>query len=128
MGFGEGMALAATVPATVIQEASASARFCITSGLETSKSGNLSAGPATLGGHQMPHDDPGTQPVNSPSSGKSSDSDNPYEQLFDANPISAVVSRLSDHRVLAINERAAQLIGIPQNEASGLAVTDYYVD
>jgi PAS domain S-box-containing protein len=101
--------------------------------LEASKSGNLSAGPPA--GHQMPPDDPASQSVNSPSIGKgseyplaSAEQDNPYEQLFDVNPFSAVVSRLSDHRVLATNARTAELIGIPQSEASGLAVTDYYVD
>ena len=49
-------------------------------------------------------------------------------RLFELSPFPTVVSRLHDHTVLAINERAAQLIGIPQSEASGLAVTDYYVD
>src|SRR6478752_7597434 len=82
----------------------------------------------------MPQDDPATTRVNNPSIGKNSESplsadwDNPYEQLFDLSPIATVVSRLSDHRVLAINERTAQLVGLPKSEAIGLAVTDYYTD
>jgi PAS domain S-box-containing protein len=82
----------------------------------------------------MPQDDPATTRVNNPSIGKNSESplsadwDNPYEQLFDLSPIATVVSRLSDHRVLAINERTAQLVGLPKSEAIGLAVTDYYID
>jgi PAS domain S-box-containing protein len=51
-----------------------------------------------------------------------------YSQLFDASPFPAVVSRLHDHTVLAINARTAEIIGIPQREALGLSVTDYYVD
>ncbi len=58
----------------------------------------------------------------------SAERENPYEQLFDVNPFPAVVSRLSDHRVLAINARTAELIGVPQSEAPGLIVTDYYAD
>jgi len=51
-----------------------------------------------------------------------------YAHLFEVNPFPAVVSRLADHRVLAINEGTAELIGVPRAEAVGLPVTDYYVD
>ena len=48
--------------------------------------------------------------------------------LFELNPFPAVVSRLDDYRVLAINARTSEIIGIPQRDAVGLPVTDYYVD
>ncbi len=48
--------------------------------------------------------------------------------LFDLSPFPAVVSRLADHTVLAINARTSELFGVPQNEAFGQRVTDYYVD
>src|SRR5215204_6278128 len=43
-------------------------------------------------------------------------------------PFPAVVSRLRDHRVLAINQRASEIVGIGQADAVGVPVTDYYVD
>jgi PAS domain S-box-containing protein len=51
-----------------------------------------------------------------------------YAQLFDVSPLPAVVSRLHDHTVVAINARTAEIIGIPQGEAVGVSVTGYYVD
>ena len=48
--------------------------------------------------------------------------------LFDLSPFPAVVSRLSDHTVLAINARTAELFGVPQDRRSACVVTDYYVD
>jgi PAS domain S-box-containing protein len=51
-----------------------------------------------------------------------------YERLFDVNPFPAVVSRLRDHTVLAINARTADIIGVPQDQAIGATVTDYYAD
>jgi PAS domain S-box-containing protein len=54
--------------------------------------------------------------------------DDHYSQLFDVSPVPAVVSRLDDHTVLAINARTSEIIGIPQRDAIGLSVTDYYVD
>jgi PAS domain S-box-containing protein len=54
--------------------------------------------------------------------------ESPYSELFDASPFPAVVSRLHDHIVLAVNARAAEIIGIPQRAALGLSVTDYYAD
>jgi hypothetical protein len=51
-----------------------------------------------------------------------------FSQLFDASPFPAVVSRLSDHTVLALNARTAEVMGVRQREALGLSVADYYVD
>ena len=51
-----------------------------------------------------------------------------FARLFDLSPFPAVVSRLSDHTVLAINLRTSEIFGIPPREAVGLTVTDYYVD
>jgi PAS domain-containing protein len=56
------------------------------------------------------------------------DAEGVFAQLFDLSPFPAVVSRLHDHTVLAINLRTSELFGIPQKEAVGLLVTDYYVD
>jgi PAS domain S-box-containing protein len=52
----------------------------------------------------------------------------PYSQLFDVGPFAAVVSRLDDHTVLALNARAAEIIGVPRDEAVGLSVSACYVD
>ena len=52
----------------------------------------------------------------------------PFFHLFDVSPFPAVISRLGDHTVLAINVRTAEIIGLPQQEAIGRPVTDYYVD
>jgi PAS domain S-box-containing protein len=54
--------------------------------------------------------------------------DGPYEQLFELSPFPAVVSRLDDSRVLAINARTAELVGVPRDQAIGVRITDYYVD
>ena len=51
-----------------------------------------------------------------------------YSLLFEVNPFPAVVSRLHDHTVLAVNARTSEIIGIAQRDAVGLSVTDYYVD
>jgi PAS domain S-box-containing protein len=51
-----------------------------------------------------------------------------FEQLFDISPFPAVVSRLRDSTVVAINQPTAELFGIPHNEAVGLITTDYYVN
>ena len=53
---------------------------------------------------------------------------NPYTQLFDLSPFPAVVSRLSDHTVVAVNLSAAEVVGIPVSEAIGASVIDYYAD
>jgi len=51
-----------------------------------------------------------------------------YSQLFHLSPFPAVVSRLHDHTVLAINARTAEIIGIRERDAVGRSVSDYYVD
>jgi len=51
-----------------------------------------------------------------------------FFQLFDASPFPAVVTRLADSRVLAINQRTSDLFGIPHDEAVGRHAPDYYVD
>jgi PAS domain S-box-containing protein len=52
----------------------------------------------------------------------------PFEQLFDISPFPAVVSRLRDQTVVAVNKRTSELFGIPHAEAVGLITTDYYVN
>jgi PAS domain S-box-containing protein len=51
-----------------------------------------------------------------------------YSLLFEVSPFPAVISRLRDHTVLAVNASTSQLIGIPPSDAVGLSVSDYYVD
>lgn len=51
-----------------------------------------------------------------------------YSLLFDLSPFPAVVSRVQDEKVLAINAATAELIGVSQQDAIGHAVSDYYVD
>jgi PAS domain S-box-containing protein len=51
-----------------------------------------------------------------------------FEQLFDISPFPAVVSRLRDQSVVAINRRTTEMFGIPQDQALGLLTTDYYVN
>ena len=53
---------------------------------------------------------------------------NPYLQLFELSPFPAVVSRLDDHRVLAVNVSAAALVGVSPTDAVGQPVSSYYVD
>ncbi len=48
--------------------------------------------------------------------------------LFDLSPFPAVVSRVADHAVVAINARTAELVGVPREKAIGVRITDYYVD
>lgn len=58
----------------------------------------------------------------------SGEAEGSYSQLFDLSPFPAVVSRLQDHTILAVNARTAEIIGIPQRDAVGLSVSDYYGD
>ena len=51
-----------------------------------------------------------------------------YSQLFELSPFPAVVSRLDDHTILAVNARASEIIGIALHEAIGSAITAFYVD
>ena len=53
---------------------------------------------------------------------------NSYAQLFELSPFPAVVSRLSDHRIVAVNPSAAELVGITPHEAIGSSVSDFYAD
>lgn len=51
-----------------------------------------------------------------------------FEQLFDISPFPAVVSRLRDQTVIAVNKRTSEMFGISHAEAVGLITTDYYVN
>jgi PAS domain S-box-containing protein len=51
-----------------------------------------------------------------------------FEHLFDISPFPAVVSRLRDKSVLAINRRTSEMFGIPHADALRLSTTDYYVN
>ena len=50
----------------------------------------------------------------------------PFEQLFDISPFPAVISRLNDNSVIAINKRNSEMFGISHADAVGLKTTDYY--
>jgi PAS domain S-box-containing protein len=52
----------------------------------------------------------------------------PFEQLFDISPFPAVISRLRDHAVIAINKRTSEMFGITHEQAIGLKTSDYYHD
>jgi PAS domain S-box-containing protein len=51
-----------------------------------------------------------------------------FQQLFDISPFPAVVSRLRDRAVIAINKRTSEMFGISHADAVGLLTTDYYVN
>ncbi len=55
-------------------------------------------------------------------------SNDPYLQLFASSPFPAVVSRLDDFRVVAVNHSAAELVGVSPADAIGQPVSGYYVD
>ncbi|HEX7087650.1 MAG TPA: PAS domain S-box protein [Vicinamibacterales bacterium] len=63
-----------------------------------------------------------------PEAGASAEAEGLYSKLFDLSPFPAVVSRVSDNLVVAVNAHASEVIGIPQDEAIGVSVSDYYVD
>jgi PAS domain S-box-containing protein len=52
----------------------------------------------------------------------------PFEQLFDISPFPAVISRLRDNSVIAINRRNSEMFGISHADAVGQTTTDYYAD
>ncbi|HWI20432.1 MAG TPA: PAS domain S-box protein, partial [Vicinamibacterales bacterium] len=52
----------------------------------------------------------------------------PFEQLFDISPFPAVVSRLRDNSVIAINARNSEMFGISREDAVGQQTTSYYVN
>ena len=51
-----------------------------------------------------------------------------YAQLFELSPFPAVVSRLDDHRVLAVNRSAVDVVGVRPADAVGQPVSGYYVN
>ena len=51
-----------------------------------------------------------------------------FAELFAVNPLPAVVSRLQDHVLVAVNARAAEVFGVSPEAAVGRRVTDFYVD
>src|SRR5690606_24213934 len=63
-----------------------------------------------------------------PEAGASVGAEGLYARLFDLSPFPAVVSRVRDNVVVAVNAHASELIGIPQEEAVGVNVADYYVN
>ena len=52
----------------------------------------------------------------------------PFEQLFDISPFPAVISRLRDNSVIAINKRNSEMFGISHADAVGQTTTDYYAE
>jgi PAS domain S-box-containing protein len=52
----------------------------------------------------------------------------PFEQLFDISPFPAVISRLRDNSVIAINKRNSEVFGVSQADAVGQTTTNYYAD
>jgi PAS domain S-box-containing protein len=52
----------------------------------------------------------------------------PFEQLFDISPFPAVISRLRDNTVIAINKRNSETFGVSHADAVGQTTTDYYAD
>jgi PAS domain S-box-containing protein len=52
----------------------------------------------------------------------------PFEHLFDISPFPAVISRMRDYTVVAINRRTSELFGLSHEQALGLKTTDYYAD
>jgi PAS domain S-box-containing protein len=51
-----------------------------------------------------------------------------FAQLFDVSPYPAVVTRLRDHTILAINQFTSEMFGVSQAEVIGQSVLAYYVD
>jgi PAS domain S-box-containing protein len=51
-----------------------------------------------------------------------------FAQLFNLSPFPALINRIEDGRILAINARVSEIIGVGASEVAGMAVTDYYVD
>ena len=52
----------------------------------------------------------------------------PFEHLFDISPFPAVISRLRDNSVVAINKRTSEMFGVSHAQAIGLTTTEYYQD
>src|SRR5262249_14016750 len=56
------------------------------------------------------------------------DSDAKFRHLFDISPFPAMVTSLISQKVLAVNERTANRLGIPRVDAAGLHAPDFYMD
>jgi PAS domain S-box-containing protein len=54
--------------------------------------------------------------------------DSTYAQLFDLSPFPAVVSRLHDDVVLAVNARALEIVGLERRDAVGSSASEYYAE
>ena len=52
----------------------------------------------------------------------------PFEQLFDISPFPAVISRLNDNTVIAINKRNSEMFGVSHADAVGQLTTNYYAN
>ena len=77
-----------------------------------------------------PHERPFTQShdAGAAPAASTADEDGLFLRLFELSPMPAVVTRPADHLVIAANARAAEIVGLPQAEAVGRSVTEYYVD
>ena len=72
---------------------------------------------------------PAPEPPNDAGNGlPSSQPGRSYQQLFEAGPFPAIVTRLHDHRVVAINARTAEILGISPDEATGHSGGDWFGD
>ena len=52
----------------------------------------------------------------------------PLPDLFDVSPMPAVISRVRDNLVIAINNRTAELFGGSQEDIEGIRISDYYAN
>ena len=52
----------------------------------------------------------------------------PLPDLFDVSPMPAVISRVRDNIIIAINNRTAELFGASQEDARGVRISDYYAN
>ena len=52
----------------------------------------------------------------------------PLPDLFDVSPMPAVISRVRDNLVIAINHRTAELFGAEQEDIEGVRISDYYAN
>ena len=52
----------------------------------------------------------------------------PLPDLFDVSPMPAVISRVRDNIILAINKRTAELFEVSQDDVHGARISDYYAN
>ena len=52
----------------------------------------------------------------------------PLPDLFDVSPMPAVISRVRDNIIIAINKRTAELFEVSQEDAQGVRISDYYAN